>query len=267
MSKYSSFPVGSEILYGGNVESPRKGFKFAKTPSWGTIAKSKTDSNLIYVFEPTLGKEFWETGLPIDSLDFQRENGSWVRYDWVKKTNSFETIDFNGQTKKLDIKSSHYGQSETSSIEFNSILNETFEELNSKLDEIINLSSDLTDKINTDEILNFSPDSLKWWVKDILHGGQNDLNFLNDMSSIKQDIFDANTNLEQISDKILESLSPLGLKGVDSSGKMIIKDYVPVDPNATNIREDIQSLNSKWDSIDSAGIQTVIDKLEIIRVL
>ena len=83
MSNYSNYPTGSHILYGGRTQPPRKGFKFKKYPSWGTIAKSETDPDLIYVFEPHLGKEFWEgqniRQETLDSLAFQRDNGCWVR--------------------------------------------------------------------------------------------------------------------------------------------------------------------------------------------
>ncbi len=75
-------------------------------------------------------------------------------------------------------------------------------------------------------------------------------------------MIDAKSSLDQINSKILESLAPLGLKGVDVNGNISITDYVPVDSDSSNIREDIQALNTKWDSIDSAGIQTIIDKLE-----
>ena len=154
MSIYSNYPTGSYILYGGRTESPRKGFKFKKYPSWGTIAKSKTDPNLIYVFEPFNGKEFW--GDKPYTLAFQRANGSWVRYDWNDKVNSFETISFEGDKKELDIKTSKIDK-----IKIGAIKQNTFAELESELDGIVDLSGDLTDKINTDEILNFSPDSLK----------------------------------------------------------------------------------------------------------
>ena len=142
------------------------------------------------------------------------------------------------------------------------IKDKIFDQLKLDLDGIVILSGDLTDKINIDEMLDFSSESPKWWVKDILHSGQSNLNVLNELSTIKQDMVDAKSSLDQINDKVLESLSPLGFRGVDENGNLSIDDYVAVDSNATNIREDIQSLNSKWDSIDSAGMQTIIDKLE-----
>lgn len=270
MPIYSNYPTGSHILYGGRTESPRKGFKFKKYPSWGTIAKSKTDPNLIYVFEPHLGKEFWEgQDIPqetLDSLAFQRDNGSWVRYDWNQKTNSFETIDVEEDSetgkKQLSIETSGASGSKIEKFKVSAIKESIFEKLKTELDGIINLTEGLTDKINTDEILNFSPDSLTWWIKDILHSGQPNLNVLNDLSTIKQDMIDAKSSLDQINDKVLESLAPLGLKGVDINGNLSVEDYVAIDSIATNIREDIEALNTKWDSIDSAGMQTIIDKLE-----
>lgn len=270
MPIYSNYPTGSHILYGGKTEPPRKGFKFKKYPSWGTIAKSKTDPNLIYVFEPHLGKEFWEgQGIPqetLDSLAFQRDNGSWVRYDWNQKTNNFETIDVEEDSetgkKQLSIETSGASGSKIEKFKVSAIKESVFEKLKTELDGIINLTEGLTDKINTDEILNFSPDSLTWWIKDILHEGQPDLSVLNELTTFKQDMIDVKSSLDQINSKILESLAPLGLKGVDDNGNISITDYVPVDSASSNIREDIQALNTKWDSIDSAGIQTIIDKLE-----
>ena len=270
MSNYSNYPTGSHILYGGRTESPRKGFKFKKYPSWGTIAKSKTDPNLIYVFEPHLGKEFWEgQNIPqetLDSLAFQRDNGSWVRYNWNQKINNFETIDVEEDSgtgkKQLSVETSGISGKKIEKLKVAAIKDEIFDQLKSDLDGIVILSGDLTDKINIDEMLDFSSESPKWWVKDILHSGQSNLNVLNELSTIKQDMVDAKSSLDQINDKVLESLSPLGFRGVDENGNLSIDDYVAVDSNATNIREDIQSLNSKWDSIDSAGMQTIIDKLE-----